>query len=258
MATDWTQAQINEKIFWEKIYLKNSNDDIYGKTFSDGWKKFAIHILKRNKLNLEDLNNKTILDIGSGPGGVAKGIHELLKSGKISNTKIIALDPLMDFYKNEIKILKEDENLKLLTNKGESIELDSASVDLIISTNVLDHCENPEKLISEASRILKPNGLFYPSVHLVYSYLKIISPLIKYFDTNHPHHFTRSMLEKKFNLYFKEIKVTNYFSIKHDQKNFTFINIFKGKNFFRSLKRFLSNFVLYTCYFQCGKKREKQ
>ena len=137
MATDWTQAQINEKIFWEKIYLKNSNDDIYGKTFSDGWKKFAIHILKRNKLNLEDLNNKTILDIGSGPGGVAKGIHELLKSGKILNTKIIALDPLMDFYKNEIKILKEDENLKLLTNKGESIELDSASVDIIISTKCL-------------------------------------------------------------------------------------------------------------------------
>jgi len=212
--------------------------------------------LERNNLNLEDLNNKTILDIGSGPGGVAKGIHELLISGEISNTKVIALDPLMDFYKNEIGILKEDENLKLLTNKGESIELDNSSVDIIISTNVLDHCEDPKNLISEASRVLKPNGLFYPSVHLVYGYLKIVSPLIKYFDTNHPHHFTRSMLEKKLKLHFKEIKVTNYFSIKHDQKKFTFINIFKQKNFFRSFKRFLSNYVLYTCYFKCRKKPE--
>ncbi len=31
------------------------------------------------------------------------------------------------------------------------------------------------------------------------------------------------------------------------------LNIIKGKNFFRSLKRYLSNFVLYTCYFECKK-----
>lgn len=251
MATNWTQAQINEKIFWEKIYLKNSNDDIYGKTFSDGWKRFAIHVLERNNLNLQDLNNKTILDVGSGPGGVAKGIYELQKSGKILNTKVIALDPLMDFYKNEIGILKEDENLKLLTNKGESIELDSNSVDIIISTNVLDHCENPDGLISEVSRILKPNGFFFPSVHLVYDYLKLLSPYIKYFDTNHPHHFTKSSLSKKLKYHFNEVKIINTYTIKYDQPNFTLKKVFKSKNFFRSLKRFLSNYVLYTCYLKC-------
>ena len=49
----------------------------------------------------------------------------------------------MHFYKNEIGILKESSNLKLLNNK-ENIDIPDNSVDIIFSTNVLDHCENPE------------------------------------------------------------------------------------------------------------------
>ena len=94
---------------------------------------------------------------------------------------------------------------------------------------------------------------FFPSVHLVYDYLKFFSPFIKYFDTNHPHHFTKSILSKKLKFNFKQVKSINTFTIKHDQSDFTFKNIFKGKDFLRSLKRFLSNYILYTCYFECKK-----
>ena len=254
MAINWTEAQKNEKSFWEKIYIKDNTDSIYSKTNSVGWKKFAIHVMERNKIKLDDLNNKTILDLGSGPGGVAKGIYELLKNNEISNVKIIAVDPLMDFYKNEIGILKEDENLKLLTNKGESIDINDETIDLIFSTNVLDHCDNPQKLIDESYRILKKDGIFFPSLHLVYSYLGPISGLIKYFDTNHPHHFTCKKIQRKLRERFEEIDTVNKYSIKHDQRNFTFKNIFKSKDYLRSLKRFISNYVLYTSYFRCIKK----
>ena len=145
--------------------------------------------------------------------------------------------------------MKEDENLTLLSNKGEKIDLDSNSVDLILSTNVLDHCDDPDGLISEVFRILKPDGMFFPSVHLVYDYLKLLSPFIKYFDTNHPHHFTKSLLSKKLKNCFNEVKIINRYTIKYDQSNFTFKNIFKSKNFFRSLKRFLSNYVLFLYCF---------
>ena len=37
----------------------------------------------------------------------------------------------MDFYKNEIGILKESSNLKLLNNKGENIDIPDNSVDII-------------------------------------------------------------------------------------------------------------------------------
>jgi len=253
MAKDWKTAQIKEKEFWQNIYLNKTKDEIYKKTSSEGWKDFAEEILIRNNLDKTFLNDKTILDLGSGPAGLAKGIHEMIKLDEIKNCKLIAIDPLMDFYRKDIGILKEDENLTLLSNKGEKIDLDSNSVDLILSTNVLDHCDDPDGLISEVFRILKPDGMFFPSVHLVYDYLKLLSPFIKYFDTNHPHHFTKSLLSKKLKNCFNEVKIINRYTIKYDQSNFTFKNIFKSKNFFRSLKRFLSNYVLYTCYFKCKK-----
>ena len=84
----------------------------------------------------------------------------MLFEKNIKNISIIAVDPLMDFYKNEIEILKESSNLKLLNNKGENIDIPDNSVDIIFSTNVLDHCENPEDVIKECFRILKPGGLF--------------------------------------------------------------------------------------------------
>tara|TARA_B100000131_G_scaffold238021_1_gene230176 strand:- start:954 stop:1718 length:765 start_codon:yes stop_codon:yes gene_type:complete len=253
MAKDWKTAQNHEKQFWENIYVKNNSDDIYRKTDDEGWKQFANEVLFRHSVNINTLNNKTILDLGSGPAGVAKGLHLMIKNNLIKNSNVIAADPLMDFYKKEICILKEDEKLRLLNNQGEKLDIKDKSVDIIFSTNVLDHCENPEELINECFRILKPNGIFFPSVHLVYNYLGLVSPLIKYFDTNHPHHFTSLQLQKKLKKKFQNVIIINKFTIKHDQKEFTFKNIFKGNNFFRSLKRFLSNFILYTCYFQCKK-----
>ncbi len=253
MAKDWKTAQLKEKEFWSNIYTKDYSGDIYKKTDDEGWKYFANEILSRSKIEKKFLNNKVILDLGSGPAGVAKGIHEMVKKKEIHNCKIIAADPLMDFYQKHIGIFKEDENLSLLYDRGEKLNLENNSVDIIISTNVLDHCENPEDLINECSRILKPDGIFLPSVHLVYNYLGLFSPLIKYFDTNHPHHFTSLHLKKKLNSKFKNVNIVNKFSIKYDQKEFTFKNIFKRKNFLRSLKRFLSNFILYTCYFECKK-----
>jgi hypothetical protein len=39
MAINWTEAQKNEKSFWENIYIKDNTDTIYSKTNSSGWKK---------------------------------------------------------------------------------------------------------------------------------------------------------------------------------------------------------------------------
>ena len=254
MAVNWQEAQIHEKKFWESIYINKKKDDVYEKTTSEGWKNFAYEVLKRHEIDLQFINNKIIVDLGSGPGGVAKGFHEMLKKKELKNTKIIAVDPLMDFYKKEIKILQEDDNLKLLTNKGEDLDLESNSVDMIFSTNVLDHCDDANNLIKEAYRVLKPGGYFFPSLHLVYDYLALVKNYIKYFDTNHPHHFSNHDINKMLKLNFSETKLSKKFTIFHDQKKFSFKNIFFGIDKIRSLKRYLSNYILYTGYFVCKKK----
>ena len=44
---------------------------------------FAEQILHRHGLNIEQLQNKIIVDVGSGPGGLIKGLQLLEKREKI-------------------------------------------------------------------------------------------------------------------------------------------------------------------------------
>ena len=151
------------------------------------------------------------------------------------------------------KKLPAEKTIWISAAKLEEGQNNAASVDVIISSNVLDHCDNPDLLINESYRVLKPGGVFLPSVHLVYGYLGFLSSFIKYFDTNHPHHFTDNKIIDKLNLKYDEVNIIKKYSMNYDQKQFTFLNIFKSKNKLRSIKRYLSNFVLYTCYFECKK-----
>lgn len=253
MAKNWNDAQEKEKRYWHDIYISKKKDDIYRPSNEDDYKSFAIEILLRNNLSLEDLNNKVIIDLGSGPGGVAKGLHVLMQEKKIKNSKIIAIDPLMDFYKNQIKLMKEDENLKLVNSTAEELNLPDDFADIIFCTNVIDHCHDPEETIKQCARILRKQGNFYPSLHLAYSAYKPILGFLKYIDTNHPHHFDKSKIMVLLKKYFDKAESINNFSIKHDQKDFNFSFIFKSKDKIRAIKRFMSHYVLYTSYFQCVK-----
>lgn len=253
MAINWKEAQKNEKDFWYEIYISETSN-MYRKTDEEGWFFFAKEVIERHNTNFDFLSNKKILDIGSGPGGLAKGFHYSLKKNLIKNSQIIATDPLMDFYKDKIGLMKEDENLKLLSSKGECIDLENESIDIIFSSNVLDHCQNPASVINEAYRILKPGGIFFVSLHLLHNYLGFLSNYAKYFDKNHPHHFTLNKIKKIFLQKFANFNVTRNVSIIYDQKNFTFLNILKSPDKFRSLKRFSANYILYTCYLDCKKE----
>ncbi|EMH80475.1 methylase involved in ubiquinone/menaquinone biosynthesis [alpha proteobacterium HIMB114] len=255
MAKNWYSAQNNEKKFWEDIYLKKDNKDlIYSKTNDDGWVGFAQEILFRHKIDIKDLNNKVILDIGSGPGGLVLGLSLLKSKESLKFNKLIALDPLMNFFKKEINLFSSiDDEVELYEAKGERIPLESNSIDYVFCTNVIDHCEIPENVISEAYRILKPNGLFCPSLHLVYNLWSPIKNYLKYIDKNHPFHFDKETILRMLKKNFIKTDCTYNSKIIYDQPKFTFLNIFKSRNLLRGFKRFASNYILFTSYFKCKK-----
>ena len=105
-----------------------------------------------------NLKNKILVDLGCGPYGEVMGIKILEKKNQIFLKKIIGIDPLMDFYKKEIGLIKEAENLQLINAKGEEIPLENESVDVVISSNAIDHCEVPELTIGEVKRIFPELG----------------------------------------------------------------------------------------------------
>jgi len=105
-------------------------------------------IFKDMGLDLLDLTKKVCLDLGAGPKGILADIDCKYK---------IAIDPLIDGYKEKFKMVDYD---KYIVGTGENIPLKDNSVDLVVCTNALDHTEDPEKVIMEIKRILKPSGYF--------------------------------------------------------------------------------------------------
>jgi SAM-dependent methyltransferase len=58
------------------------------------------------------------------------------------------------------RVKRHGGQFQLLNAFGESIPLPDDSVDLIISLNVLEHVQNPDLVLSEAWRVLRPGGYF--------------------------------------------------------------------------------------------------
>ena len=252
MAKNWQEAQINEKKFWTDIYLNNDNE-IYQKVDNEAMIGFTEQVLYRHNLKISNFYEKIIADIGCGPFGIIKGLTLIGKKNNINFKKIFGIDPLMKFYKESIKILVENDYLNLIEATGEKIPLEDNKIDYVFSTNVLDHCENPKQVISEAQRILKQDGEFYCSVHVVYPILSFLSPLIKYFDRNHPKHFSEAYFLDLLKLKFKNVEVTYRAKIFEDHPKFKFNNILKSKNLFNGIKRFISHYIIYTAYISCKK-----
>jgi len=71
---------------------------------------------------------------------------------------IVHVKRKIDFYR--IK------NIKIIEGVAESIPLDNNSIDLIVSNNGINNVRDIDKVISECSRIIKPNGQFVQTMNL--------------------------------------------------------------------------------------------
>jgi SAM-dependent methyltransferase len=53
-----------------------------------------------------------------------------------------------------------------LQAEGEKLPFDDASFEIVLSDNVVDHAEDPRRIVEEIARVLAPGGLFYFTVHV--------------------------------------------------------------------------------------------
>jgi SAM-dependent methyltransferase len=111
-----------------------------------------------SKLYLEMINhfgnqylNGIILDVGCGD----KPYEKLLKN----HEKYIGLDYDGAHYPDKIDIIASADSIPLL----------DGSVDSVLCTQLLEHMENPDLVISEIKRILKPGGYAVISVPFIWN-----------------------------------------------------------------------------------------
>jgi SAM-dependent methyltransferase len=100
-------------------------------------------IFKHLRKRIPDWNGK-VLDVGCGNSP----FRFLVDTSKANYTGI-DIENTEDFdYHNSDKIVFD----------GENIPFENESFDYVLSTEVLEHIENPEKIIGEMYRVLKPEG----------------------------------------------------------------------------------------------------
>ena len=166
--------------------------------------QIELFISEVNKFETVDFKDKKLLEIGAGVGTflvIARTKYKINAFG---------IEPSKDEFSpfNEISqtLLKEynlPENI-IISAAAEKLPFNENSFDLIYSTNVLEHVQNPQLVIEESIRVLKPGGylqfvipnyfsfweghygIFWPCLtnrFLAKAYAKLAGQNPKYIDT---------------------------------------------------------------------------
>lgn len=96
-----------------------------------------------------------VLEVGSGAHGLIFFFDAAERIG---------VDPLADDYRRLFPTWQG--RAKTIAAFGEHLPFDDASFDIVLSDNVVDHAEDPRRIVEEMVRVLKPGGLLYFTVNI--------------------------------------------------------------------------------------------
>ena len=97
-----------------------------------------------------------VLEVGSGGCGIifTFGAEDCL-----------GIDPLADDLR-QLFPWQRTSPVPTLQAEGEKLPFEDASFEIVLSDNVVDHAEDPRRIVEEIARVLAPGGLFYFTVHV--------------------------------------------------------------------------------------------
>ena len=102
--------------------------------------------------------DKKVLDIGCGAAG------KTLYYASLGAKEVIGLD-VVPHYQEEAEQLAKEKNLqdrfKFVLGDGAALPMADNTFDTIIMNDAMEHVDNPEAVLEECYRVLKPNGKLY-------------------------------------------------------------------------------------------------
>ena len=94
-----------------------------------------------------------VLEIGCGTGAVTRVL-----AGRPGVSKAVGIDPSSVFIEKARELSKGVHNIAFEVADGRSADLDTASFDVVVVHTTLCHVPEPERLLAQAHRVLKPGG----------------------------------------------------------------------------------------------------
>lgn len=123
-----------------------------------GWRSDYLRRAQRVVISRLDIKeNVHFLDIGCGTGWAVGQVAKL--AGNKGSFYGVDLSPQMIARAKEH--FKGNDSFHFLISDSESIPLDDNFFDRIICTNAFHHFLNPDKVLKEISRLLKPEGKIF-------------------------------------------------------------------------------------------------
>lgn len=234
--TRWQIAQKHEQSWWQQFESGLRPD--YKIEYYQLWAENL-----KNDL-AEDLiitNETKILEIGSGAAGIVSRLK--------SNFRF-AIDPLEELFASIERFKKiRDPAVTYMTAKGEELPFPDSFFDLIILDNVLDHCQNPQKIIKEIHRVLRPSGIAYLRINTYHIWGQFVRKIMEKFilDKGHPHTYSKNGIMNLFENYqFKVFHKEREGFYSHWKKDW------RSKKLKQKIKAFL--FVTADPFLACFKK----
>lgn len=118
------------------------------------WRKEKIESALLRVKKLADLRNKKVLDVGCGFGPLSEMLLD--EGADVSATEID--DDKLRFAS---EYFKDRKNFKLFKVNDETLPFKNSQFDTVFLFDVIEHTRDPGKMLKEAKRVLKNNGLLY-------------------------------------------------------------------------------------------------
>ncbi|MBX3359080.1 MAG: methyltransferase domain-containing protein [Phycisphaeraceae bacterium] len=172
----------SELLYWHSVYHGGSEAQ-FGGPFHQvygGWQRGRAQEMAEflGLVDPEAFNawcrERTAVEIGAGPYPAVSVLPWC---------RAVAVDALADGYTAEGLLPKESASVVYLTAAGESVPLPTAFADVMVAENALDHVDEPERVMAEVRRLLKPGG-----------HLWLLVDLMDYSDALHPNPFSEPVV----------------------------------------------------------------
>ena len=179
-AARWEKAQKYEKSFWSA-----QADRLHGETSKFQWyEERAFKVWEQAKVFLPQDGPVWALEIGSGPLGLINFLDA---------DERYALDPLEDYYRTEPHLVSlRDKQVQYHQGTGEDVSRLNKVFSFIIIDNVLDHVQDPGKVLQEVYNNLVPGGIMFLSINIYTRFGSFLRDLIERWeiDKGHPFNFS--------------------------------------------------------------------
>tara|TARA_Y100000310_G_scaffold334203_1_gene413375 strand:- start:750 stop:1490 length:741 start_codon:yes stop_codon:yes gene_type:complete len=129
----------------------------YSKEHVNFYEPCAVPVFVRGAIELFRTEHKMrmkLIDVGCGDANI---LSQVIESGLAGREEVTGVDP------SPIRLERASDSVRVIKGFAERLPFKTGKIDVVLSSQVIEHLKDDKVLVSEAKRVLKKDGIFYVS-----------------------------------------------------------------------------------------------